>query len=409
MTPLAYIALGILGGIFVTAPLGPVNVLIMQRALRHGFPSAVAAGSGAALADVIFAAVAAFGVSTVSVFIEGHSRIIQLVGGIVVVLIGARILWRQVPRAARPPQDERELGAVQMSAATFFLTITNPATIFGFLAYFGALGEWGPSQGDFAGNLQLVVGVAIGTLGWWCAVAGIITRLRVRLTEETIGRFNLVAGALLLGGCAPVATTPRLPVPAPADEPDGMRGVGLAPVPGEQVPPVELHPLGGQAVVAEQADDPRHRDLGPHRPHPVVLLRLVLPPELRDLGPRGEVVVDVLPVLDRDDLGHVAAEHRERPPHRDHPHRHIQPVEHQHPRVQPVTQRHHTARPGHQRGWVVLRGSVRPGFGCVGFGLTGHRTRSSGGHDRPAIVSIHRDFTSPVQAPPVPIVELSRV
>lgn len=200
MTPLAYIALGILGGVFVTAPLGPVNILIMQRALRYGFPSAVAAGSGAALADVIFAVVAAFGVSTVNVFIEGHSRVIQLVGGIVVALIGARILWQQQqPGSAGQAQDEDELNAAQLSAATFFLTITNPATIFGFLAYFGALGEWGPSQDDFAGTIQLVVGVAIGTLGWWCVVAGLITRLRVRLTEERIGRFNLVAGALLLG------------------------------------------------------------------------------------------------------------------------------------------------------------------------------------------------------------------
>lgn len=197
MTPLAFIALGILGGVFVTAPLGPVNVLIMQRALHYGFPSAVAAGAGAALADVIFAVLAAFGVSWISTFIEGHSRIIQLVGGILVVLMGARILWRQ-PGLNRPPPDEPQYSAAQMSIATFFLTLTNPATVFGFIAYFGALGEWGPSQGDFAGNLQLVLGVAIGTLGWWCGVAAIITRLSVRLNEGTIAKFNLVAGALLL-------------------------------------------------------------------------------------------------------------------------------------------------------------------------------------------------------------------
>ena len=198
MTPIAYIALGILGGIFVTAPLGPVNVLIMQRALRYGFPSAVAAGSGAALADVIFAVIAAFGVSTVSVFIEGHSRLIQLVAGVLVTLMGARILWRQ-PGFSRSTTDEPEYSAAQMSLATFLLTITNPATIFGFVAYFGALGEWGPAQGDHIGTLQMVLGVAIGAVGWWCAVAAIITKLSVRLNEATIGRFNLVAGAVLVG------------------------------------------------------------------------------------------------------------------------------------------------------------------------------------------------------------------
>lgn len=198
MTPLAYIALGILGGIFVTAPLGPVNVLIMQRALRYGFPSAVAAGSGAAVADVIFAIVAAFGVSTVGVFIEGHARLIQLVAGVLVTLMGARILWRQ-PGLNGTAAEEPEYTAAQMSLATFLLTITNPATIFGFLAYFGALGEWGPTKGDYIGTLQMVLGVAIGAVGWWCTVAAIITRLRVRLNDTTIGRFNLVAGAVLVG------------------------------------------------------------------------------------------------------------------------------------------------------------------------------------------------------------------
>ena len=168
MTPLAFIALGMLGGIFVTAPLGPVNVLIMQRALRYGFPSAVAAGSGAATADVIFASAAAFGVSAVSAFVEGHAQVIQLVGGILVALIGARILWRQQRIDKTVPDEPRRKGAMEMATATFLLTITNPATVFGFVAYFGALGEWAPAKGDVMGTAQLVLGVAIGTLGWWC-------------------------------------------------------------------------------------------------------------------------------------------------------------------------------------------------------------------------------------------------
>ena len=199
MTPLAYVALGILGGVFVTAPLGPVNVIIMQRALRYGFLSGVAAGAGAALADVIFACIAAFGVSTVSAFIEGHSRLIQLVGGSLVAIFGARILWRQQGLDRLLPEDQRRKGIFELTVTTFILTITNPATIFGFVAYFGALGEWGPGQGDFLGTVQLVIGVAIGTLGWWSIVATVVTRLRVRFNDVTIARFNLIAGALLLG------------------------------------------------------------------------------------------------------------------------------------------------------------------------------------------------------------------
>lgn len=188
-----------LGGIFVTAPLGPVNVLIMQRALRYGFPSGVASATGAAGADVVFASLALFGVATVSGFIEGHSRLIQLTGGLLVAFIGARILWRQ-PGFDKPlPEETRKKSAGEMAVATFFLTITNPATVFGFIAYFGALGDWAPAKGDIVGTLQMILGVAIGTLGWWCGLAAVVTKLSVRMNETTVAKFNVVAGALLLG------------------------------------------------------------------------------------------------------------------------------------------------------------------------------------------------------------------
>jgi len=199
VSPLAFVALGILGGIFVTAPVGPVNVMIMQRAFRYGFVTGVAAGLGASLADVLFATAAAFGISTISGFIEGHSRLIQLLGGVFVIAFGARILWRQ-PGFSKPlPQETKRSSAAAVAAAAFFLTITSPATIFGFIAYFSALGEWGPQKGDIVGTFQLLIGVAIGTVGWWCGLAGVVTRLRVRFEEGTLAKINVISGALLVG------------------------------------------------------------------------------------------------------------------------------------------------------------------------------------------------------------------
>lgn len=195
---LAYVALGMLGGVFVTAPLGPVNVMIMQRSFRYGFGSGLSAGVGASLADIVFATAAAFGISAIGAFIEGHSRLIQLAGGLLVIVFGARILWRQPVMSTTLPVETRRKSAVEIGAGTFFLTITSPATIFGFVAYFSALGEWGPDQGDVLGTIELVLGVAIGTLGWWCGLAAVVTRLRLRFTEATLARVNLIAGMMLV-------------------------------------------------------------------------------------------------------------------------------------------------------------------------------------------------------------------
>ena len=199
LTPLAYVALGILAGVLVTAPIDPVNVMIMQRAFRYGFPAGLAAGVGAALADVLFATAAALGISAVGAFLESYSRLVQLAGGSLVVFFGGRILWRQ-PGFGHPlPAETKERSTLAVAASTFFLTLTNPATVFGFIAYFGALGEWGPQPEDLLGTLELLLGVTIGTLGWWCGLAAVVTRLSVRIDETTLAKMNVVAGALLVG------------------------------------------------------------------------------------------------------------------------------------------------------------------------------------------------------------------
>ncbi|MEM6847873.1 MAG: LysE family transporter [Pseudomonadota bacterium] len=199
LTPLGFIGLGFLGGLFVTVPLGPVNVMIIQRAFRYGFVAGISAGFGAAVADLIFAVIAAFGLSAVTSFIEGHSQVIQLVGGTVVAIVGLRILFFSPSLDSGPVADEDPRGSLQVAAATFALTITNPATIFGFFAYFSALGQWGPQKNNPTDALLICLGVGLGVLGWWFTLSALVTRLRVRLNERFLSRVNIVAGAILVG------------------------------------------------------------------------------------------------------------------------------------------------------------------------------------------------------------------
>ena len=52
---------GILLGGFVAAQVGPVSLLCMRTATRHGFGPAVAIGAGAATVDVVYAALGVLG------------------------------------------------------------------------------------------------------------------------------------------------------------------------------------------------------------------------------------------------------------------------------------------------------------------------------------------------------------
>ena len=182
-------------GVIFSAPVGPVNILCVQRAFRSGFLSGLAAGIGAVAADGTFAAVAAFGVTAVSGFVEGHSFWLQLVGGFLLIAFGIRTA-RAHPHLETGEEVKAPL--IATDGATFGMTITNPATVLGFLALFGSLGDWAPKPGDWLAAGMFVLGVVAGGGAWWVTASAAIAALRDRMTDTTLARINLVAGALLV-------------------------------------------------------------------------------------------------------------------------------------------------------------------------------------------------------------------
>ena len=190
------LALGMVIGIAAAAPVGPVNVMTLQRSLRYGFVPGLSAGVGSALADVLFAAIAAFGITAVRTFIDDHAVGIQVVGGALVIAFGMRIL------ASHPHLETARVDGpsdmLSASATGFAMTITNPGAVLGFIALFGALGDWAPDEGDWIGTAELVAGVAIGTLMWWTTVAALVTHFRASLTDGMLERVNWIAGGIMI-------------------------------------------------------------------------------------------------------------------------------------------------------------------------------------------------------------------
>lgn len=182
-------------GVVFSAPVGPVNILCVQRAFRAGFLSGLAAGLGAVCADGFFAAVSAFGLTAISGFVEGHSTWMQLIGGVLLIGFGIRtaLAHPHLDEAGTPPAS---FGSTAF--ATFGMTITNPATVLGFLALFGSLGDLAPVAGDWLGAGMFVLGVLSGGSGWWFAVSAGVAVLRDRMTDTTLRRINAVAGGLLV-------------------------------------------------------------------------------------------------------------------------------------------------------------------------------------------------------------------
>ena len=80
---LGIVSKGIIIGILVSAPMGPVGMLCLQRTLNKGRLHGLVTGLGAALSDIIYAALTCLGMGVVVNFVEANQSPLQLIGSVV--------------------------------------------------------------------------------------------------------------------------------------------------------------------------------------------------------------------------------------------------------------------------------------------------------------------------------------
>jgi putative LysE/RhtB family amino acid efflux pump len=168
--------------------------LCINRTLERGFWAGVAGGLGAALADAIYASLAAIGFSAFAATLAMIDAPLKLVGGLFMLWLGWKSMTPKPPRAAAQVGARDLLGTV---AATFLLTITNPMTILAFAAMFAGLGL---VDAPGAINAAIVVaGVFLGSLLWWFVLSGGVAMARQRLREGFAAWVARLSGLILIG------------------------------------------------------------------------------------------------------------------------------------------------------------------------------------------------------------------
>lgn len=198
---LLIIPVGILIGILVAAPVGPVNVLCIQRAIERGFWGGLAAGLGAMLGDGLIALFASLGVGAISGAIEYHRQGIQIVGGIALIAFGIA-MYVAPPRITKVEHEAAGSASLRDYAwdipKTFFLTITNPGAVLGLFAIFGGISTFVEVH-SYVDALTMVASIMGGSLMWWLTLSNLIGRMRHRFSPAHLAYTNRIAGALLIG------------------------------------------------------------------------------------------------------------------------------------------------------------------------------------------------------------------
>jgi threonine/homoserine/homoserine lactone efflux protein len=159
---------GLLIGFAIAAPVGPIGVLCIQRSLHNGFKIGLMTGLGAALADGTYGLIAGFGLTAVSSFLISYQSWVKLIGGLFLIYLGIKTFFTPPAADKKTRPDKSSFHAF---ITTFFLTLTNPATILSFVAVFAGLGL-GTIHSDYIHALILVSGIILGSTAWWILLSG---------------------------------------------------------------------------------------------------------------------------------------------------------------------------------------------------------------------------------------------
>lgn len=180
-------------GLSVSAPVGPIGLLCIQRVLSRGRLAGFLTGFGAVTANIIYASIAAYGFSVVSVFLIEHQLLLKLIGSAFLFYLGLKTFLKEPASSAASLSGESLMG---MYLSTFLLMITNPVTILNFTAMFAGLGFEHSSAASMTA-ITLIGGVFIGAVSWWLVLSVAVSLFKTRLTPH-LGLVNKLAGILMI-------------------------------------------------------------------------------------------------------------------------------------------------------------------------------------------------------------------
>jgi threonine/homoserine/homoserine lactone efflux protein len=188
---------GLAFGFVLAATVGPMWVLCFRRTVIQGPLAGFVSGMGIAVADGLYGAVAAFGLTAVSGLLLRYSFWIGLVGSVFLLYLGMKALLSR-PILEGPSQEKTSLPNAFLS--TLGLTLANPPTILAFAAIFAGLGL--VSDADYATATLIVAGVFLGSALWWVILAAGAGWLRGRVGPRFVRAINVVSGTSILGFAA---------------------------------------------------------------------------------------------------------------------------------------------------------------------------------------------------------------
>lgn len=193
---LQFLIKGIIVGLVVSTPIGPMGVLCVQRTLNKGKSSGFSSGMGIATADAIFALIAGLGISFIIHFLSEQQLIIKMIGGLVIAFIGLKIFIANPVKQLKKHRREGK-NLFEDFISILFMALSNPLTIFLYIAIFAGLNLKDVSTG-YSSALLVVAGIFVGASISWFTISTVVNYFRAKIRLRRLMWINRIAGITII-------------------------------------------------------------------------------------------------------------------------------------------------------------------------------------------------------------------
>lgn len=186
---------GLAIGIIISAPMGPVGILCVQRTLDKGRRTGLYTGVGAAISDLLYCLLTGFGLSFIEEFLERNSNIIQLIGSLVLIGFGVYLFKSNPSRKLKKP-SEQKIPAGRNILNGFLFTVSNPLIIFLIIGLFARFNFLMPEIRFYHYIIGFVF-IFLGALLWWYVVTFFVDKVRAHFNLRSMWLVNKIIGGVI--------------------------------------------------------------------------------------------------------------------------------------------------------------------------------------------------------------------
>lgn len=183
-------------GIILSAPMGPIGILCIQRTLNKGRNSGFFTGVGAAASDLFYCLLVGLGISLVTDFIADHVNLLQIIGSIILIVYAVYMIFHNPVSQIKENIDQRD-DYMRDTATGFLFTLSNPLIMFLIIPLFARFSFPLPEYRFY----HIIIGYAsivLGALLWWSVITFFVDKVRTHFNIRSMWLINRIIGIIII-------------------------------------------------------------------------------------------------------------------------------------------------------------------------------------------------------------------